>query len=71
MRNQAKSRSAAAIGYRPTQSAEDYAAEILARENPLDPVARTLQGGSFTTMDYTPEAERPGRDARSRSGEGS
>jgi uronate dehydrogenase len=62
---------AAAIGYRPTQSAEDYAAEILARENPLDPVARTLQGGSFTTMDYTPEAERPGRDARSRTGEGS
>ncbi|PIK71872.1 epimerase, partial [Methylobacterium frigidaeris] len=31
---------AAAIGYRPTQSAEDYADEILARENPLDPVAR-------------------------------
>ncbi|GJD51484.1 Uronate dehydrogenase [Methylobacterium crusticola] len=52
---------AAAIGYRPAQSAEDYAAEILARENPLDPVARTLQGGGFATMDYTPQEARPGR----------
>ncbi|TGE00150.1 NAD-dependent epimerase/dehydratase family protein [Methylobacterium nonmethylotrophicum] len=56
------SAAAAVIGYRPTQSAEDYAEEILARENPLDPIARTLQGGSFTTMDYTPEAERPRRE---------
>lgn len=52
---------AAAIGYRPTQSAEDWAEEILARENPLDPIARTLQGGSFTTIDYTPDAQRPRR----------
>ncbi|AWN51825.1 NAD(P)-dependent oxidoreductase [Methylobacterium sp. 17Sr1-1] len=56
------SAAAAVIGYRPTQSAEDWAEEILAQENPLDPVARTLQGGSFTTIDYTPLAERPGRD---------
>ena len=54
---------AAAIGYRPTQSAEDWAEEILAQENPLDPIARTLQGGSFTTMDYTPQAGRPKRGA--------
>jgi uronate dehydrogenase len=52
---------AAVIGYRPTQSAEDYAEEILRQENPLDPVARTLQGGSFTTIDYTPQGRRPKR----------
>ncbi|AWB19990.1 NAD(P)-dependent oxidoreductase [Methylobacterium currus] len=55
------SAAAAAIGYRPTQSAEDWAEEILGQENPLDPVARTLQGGSFTTIDYTPQDQRPGR----------
>ncbi len=55
------SAAAAVIGYRPTQSAEDWAEEILAQENPLDPIARTLQGGSFTTIDYTPQDRRPGR----------
>jgi uronate dehydrogenase len=47
------------LGYRPQQNAEDYAAEILGRENPLDPVARQHQGGSFVTMDYTPPERRP------------
>ena len=47
------------IGYRPTQNAEDYADEILRQPNPLDPVAQTFQGGSFTTMDYTPPEQRP------------
>jgi uronate dehydrogenase len=50
---------AAAIGYRATQNAEDYAEEILKQENPLDPVAQTYQGGAFTTMSYTPPQERP------------
>lgn len=42
-----------AIGYAPTQNAEDWAAEVLARPNPLDPVARRFQGGPFVTIDYT------------------
>jgi len=41
------------LGYRPRQNAEDYAAEILAMENPLDPVARRFQGGAFVTLDYS------------------
>ena len=51
---------AARLGYRPTQNAEDYAAEILAKPNPLDPVAQQFQGGGFVTIDYTPPAQRPG-----------
>jgi len=47
------------IGYRPVQNSEDYAAEILRQPNPLDPVAQQFQGGSFTTMDYTPPEKRP------------
>jgi uronate dehydrogenase len=41
------------LGYRPVQNAEDYAAEILKQENPLDPIARRFQGGAFVTLDYT------------------
>jgi uronate dehydrogenase len=47
------------IGYRPTQNAEDYAAEILRQQNPLDPIAQTFQGGGFTTLDYTRPEDRP------------
>jgi len=42
-----------AIGYRPTQNAEDWAAEVLAQPNPLDPIAQRFQGGQFVTIDYT------------------
>jgi uronate dehydrogenase len=52
---------AARLGYRPTQNAEDYAPEILARPNPLDPVAQRYQGGGFVSMDYTPPDQRPSR----------
>jgi uronate dehydrogenase len=48
------------LGYHPRQNAEDYAAEILKQENPLDPIARRYQGGAFVTMDYTAPAARPG-----------
>jgi uronate dehydrogenase len=51
--------SAAQLGYQPTQNAEDYAAEILAQPNPLDPVAQRFQGGGFVTIDYTPADQRP------------
>ncbi len=50
---------AALLGYRPTQNAEDYAAEILARPNPLDAVAQRYQGGGFVSIDYTPQDQRP------------
>lgn len=50
---------AAALGYRPAQNSEDFAAEILARPNPLDPVAQRFQGGGFVTIDYTPPEQRP------------
>jgi uronate dehydrogenase len=50
---------AAQLGYQPTQNAEDYAAEILAQPNPLDPVAQRFQGGGFVTIDYTPADQRP------------
>ena len=42
-----------AIGYAPTQNAEDWAGEILKQPNPLDPVAQRFQGGQFVTIDYT------------------
>ena len=49
-----------AIGYTPTQNAEDWAGEILKQPNPLDAVAQRFQGGQFVTMDYTPVEDRPG-----------
>lgn len=52
----------ARLGYRPTQNAEDWAAEVMARPmpDPRDPVARRFQGGAFVSLDYTPPGERPG-----------
>lgn len=50
-----------ALGFHPTQNAEDYAAEILARPNPLDELGRRFQGGSFVGIDYTPPERRPTR----------
>lgn len=47
------------LGYRPTQNAEDFAAEILSQENPLNEVGRKFQGGSFASHDYTPPERRP------------
>jgi uronate dehydrogenase len=38
---------AARLGYAPVQNAEDYAAEILSRPNPLSAAACAYQGGSF------------------------
>ena len=50
-----------AIGYAPTQNAEDWAEAIVKQPNPLDAVARKFQGGQFVTIDYTPGEHRPGR----------
>lgn len=52
---------AAPLGYRPVQNAEDYAAEVLSRPDPLDATARGYQGGGFVTQDFTPLDRRPGR----------
>jgi len=47
-----------AIGYAPTQNAEQWAETILAQPNPLDPVAQRFQGGQFVTIDYTMPEDR-------------
>lgn len=49
------------LGYRPVQNAEEFAAEILAGQNPIDAVGQRYQGGSFASMDFTPMAQRPQR----------
>ena len=49
---------ASRLGYQPRQNAEDYAAEILAKINPLDATAQKYQGGSFAGFDFTPQERR-------------
>jgi uronate dehydrogenase len=44
----------AEIGYAPRSNAEEFAADILGRPNPLDAIAQQFQGGAFVSMDYTP-----------------
>jgi uronate dehydrogenase len=47
------------LGYRPVQNSEQFAADILRQDNPLDAIGRRHQGGGFARFDYTPHAERP------------
>ncbi|RKT21471.1 uronate dehydrogenase [Paraburkholderia sp. RAU2J] len=54
---------AARFGYQPTQNAEDYAAEILARPNPLDAFGQRFQGGAFVGIDYSREDGGPDASA--------
>lgn len=42
------------LGYRPQDDAEVYAAEILAKEKPGDPVAEQFQGGVFCVAEEVP-----------------
>jgi len=49
------------LGYRPTQNAEDWAAEVLQKPNPLDPIAQQYQGGQFVTIDYSRQGIVPGQ----------
>ncbi len=49
---------AARLGYAPSQNAERWAEEILARENPVPPEARGLQGGRFVLHDLMGPAPR-------------
>ncbi|TDG06238.1 NAD(P)-dependent oxidoreductase [Paraburkholderia guartelaensis] len=46
------------LGYEPKQNSEDWAAEILAQQNPLDATAQRYQGGSFASFDFTPVEKR-------------
>lgn len=46
------------LGFKPRQNAEDYAAEILARPNPVDAIGQRYQGGTFASHDFTPETQR-------------
>jgi uronate dehydrogenase len=50
---------AARLGYQPTQNAETYAEEILARPNPLDALGQRFQGGSFVGIDYSRDDAGP------------
>lgn len=50
---------AARLGYQPTQNAEAYAEEILARPNPLDALGQRFQGGSFVGIDYSRDDAGP------------
>jgi uronate dehydrogenase len=50
------------LGYRPQDDAEAYAAQILAREKPGDPVAEKYQGGVFVVAEEIPNpAPLPGK----------
>ena len=46
-----------AIGFAPTQNAEDWAADIAGRPNPLAPLYQQFQGGAFLSVDFTPAAD--------------
>lgn len=51
------------LGFKPRQNAEEYAAEVLKRPNPLDSVAQKYQGGGMASHDFTPFERRPQRSA--------
>jgi uronate dehydrogenase len=54
-----------AIGYVPTQDAEDWAAGVATQPVAApDPVADAFQGGRFVTGDWTPADRRPMRRPR-------
>ncbi len=46
------------LGFRPRRNAEAFAAEVLARPDPLGAVARQYQGGSMAAMDRSQPPER-------------
>jgi len=55
------------LGYRPQDDSEAFAAEVLARERPGDPVAERYQGGAFTVEEEIPNPAplpRKGRKKR-------
>jgi uronate dehydrogenase len=56
---------AARLGYKPQDNAEAWAAELLAKEKPGDPVAERYQGGAFCVEEEIPNpAPLPGRSRK-------
>ncbi|MDM0112133.1 NAD(P)-dependent oxidoreductase [Variovorax sp. J22R133] len=41
------------LGFKPKQDAEAFAAEVLAKPNPLDALGQRFQGGSFVGINYS------------------
>jgi len=54
------------LGYKPQDDAESYAAEVLAREKPGDPVAELYQGGIFTVAEEVPNPAAPRKKSSAR-----
>jgi uronate dehydrogenase len=48
------------LGYVPEDSAESFAAELLARAEPADPVGALFHGGPFCTMEFDGDPSRIG-----------
>ena len=53
------------LGYRPQDDSESFAAEVLAREKPGDPVAERYQGGVFCAVEEVPNPAPIAAAARS------
>ena len=47
------------LGYRPQDDSEAWAAEVLAREKPGDPLAERYQGGAFVVAEEIPNPAAP------------
>ena len=54
------------LGYRPQDRSEDYAAEILAKEQPGDPRAEKYQGGTFVHVEEVEDPSGLLKNTRSR-----
>ena len=54
------------LGYRPQDDSEAFAAEVLAREKPGDPVAARYQGGAFVVAEEIPNPAPLPRAAKRR-----
>jgi uronate dehydrogenase len=52
------------LGYRPRDDSERFAAAILARRTPEDPVAAVYQGGNFTVDEEVPNPAAPPRTTK-------
>ena len=52
------------LGYKPQDNAEDYAAEVLPKEKPGDPISEMYQGGIFCAVEAVPNPAAPVKKAR-------
>jgi uronate dehydrogenase len=54
------------LGYRPQDDSEPYAAEVLKKEKPGNPIAERYQGGIFCAVEEVPNPAAPVRKAAKR-----